>query len=288
MRFGLTISAVAHAVLLLWAMLTFSAKQLDAKAPDSLPVDIISDTQFSQLTKGSKTAPKTETQTPLVDKVGDPKPAEQTAPPVSEKAEVKPIPQQAPPEAKPEPKPDKPEKVEKKEPPKTDPIADAIKKDAAKRAADANAKADAAKKQPKFDADQITLMLNKRDPQRNAATGEIQNQISAPGVPKGTAASLSQSEIDALRSRLMQLWNPPAGASNPEEMVVRVRIKLGRDRKLSAPPLVMTSGRGSLFEAARDGAIRALFQGQPYEMLKLENYELWKEMEITFDPRELS
>ena len=40
-------------------------------------------------------------------------------------------------------------------------------------------------------------------------------------------------------------------------------------------------------EAARDGAVRALFQAQPYEMLKPEHYDLWKEMEITFDPREM-
>jgi colicin import membrane protein len=290
MRFGLTISVIAHAFLLLWAMLTFSSKPLDAKAPDSLPVDIISDTQFSQLTKGNKDAPKAETPKPVVDKVDEVKPADQTAPPISEKSEVKPIPQQAPPEKAPEQKPDKPEKAEKKEPPKTDPIADAIKKEEAKRVAEAKAKAkaDAAKKQPKFDADQITAMLNKRDPQRNAATGETPNNEPTLGAPKGSAASLSQSEVDALRARLMQLWNPPAGASNPEELVVKVRIKLGRDRKLAAPPIVMTSGRGSLFEAARDGAIRALFQGQPYEMLKPEHFDLWKEMEITFDPREMS
>jgi colicin import membrane protein len=78
------------------------------------------------------------------------------------------------------------------------------------------------------------------------------------------------------------------GASNPEEMVVKIRVKLGRDGKLAGPPMVLTSGRGSLFEAARDRAVRALFEGQPFEMLKPEHYDLWKEIEITFDPREMT
>jgi len=60
MKTGLTISAIAHAALLLWCALSFSVAPLVAAAPDSLPVDIISDTQFSQLTKGNKTAPKAE------------------------------------------------------------------------------------------------------------------------------------------------------------------------------------------------------------------------------------
>jgi outer membrane biosynthesis protein TonB len=291
MKFGLTISLIAHALLLLWALVSFSAKPLDAKAPDSVPVDIISDTQFSQMMKGNKDAPKAETPKPQVDKVEEPKPVEQTVPPVTKKDDVKPIakqePEPQPPEQKP---PEKVEKVEKKEPPKPDPIAEAIKKDEAKQRADAKAKAkaDAAKKQPKFNPNEIAALLDKRDAQRKVATGDTPNQETSLGTTTGSAPALSQSEIEALRQRLMQLWNPPAGARNPDELVVRVRIKLGRDRKLASPPIVMTSGRGSLFEAARDGAIRALFQGQPYEMLKMENYELWKEMEITFDPREMA
>jgi colicin import membrane protein len=37
--------------------------------------------------------------------------------------------------------------------------------------------------------------------------------------------------------------------------------------------------------AARDSAVRAVFRGQPFDMLRPENYEQWKDVEITFDPR---
>ncbi len=288
MRTGLTISAFLHVALLLWAALSFSARPLVAAAPDSLPVDIISDTQFSQLMAGNKNAPKAETPKPLVDKIDDPKPAHDAVPKIADKPEIKPIPTEAPAEQQPAQA-----KTEKTPPqPKPDPIAEALKKEDARKAAEAKAnaaaaKAAAAKKRPAFNPDQIAAMLDKRDPQRQAATGEAIERNPSLGVASGSAPTLSQSEVDALRARLMQLWNPPAGAINPQELVVKIRIKLGRDRRLAAPPMVLTSGRSTVFEAARDGAVRALFQGQPYDMLKPENFDLWNEMEITFDPREM-
>jgi len=294
MKTGLTISAIGHAALLLWAAFSFTSQPLSAAAPDSLPVDIISDTQFSQMMAGSKTAPKTETPKPLVDAIGEPKPAESAVAKVAEKPEIKPIPKEEPAEQKPpEPKPMEPV-VEKKPPakaePKTDPIAEALKKEDAKKSAEAKAKAAAEKKkkpQLAFDPDQISALLDKRDPQRQASTGDTVNKEPSLGTTTGSASTLSQSEIDALRSRLAQLWNPPAGALNPQDLVVRIRVKLGRDGKLVGPPIVLTSGQGSVFEAARDGAVRALFQAKPFEMLRPDHYDLWREMEITFDPREM-
>jgi outer membrane biosynthesis protein TonB len=292
MRTGLTISALLHVALLLWAGLSFSSRPLVAAAPDSLPVDIISDKQFSELTAGNRNAPKAETPKPLVDKVDAPKPATETVAAIAEKPEIKPLAPEtkadpAPPEIKPpEPKPSE-TKSEPKPQPTPDPIAEALKKEDARKAAEAKAKAAAAKKQSKFNPDQIAAMLDKRDPRRQAALGDTVNQNPTLGVSSGSAPSLSVSEIDALRRRLAQLWNPPAGALNPQDLVVKVRVKLGRDGKLASPPIVMTAGRGTVFEAARDGAVRALFQAQPYDMLRVENYELWKEMEIVFDPREM-
>jgi hypothetical protein len=38
---------------------------------------------------------------------------------------------------------------------------------------------------------------------------------------------------------------------------------------------------------AREAAARAIMAGQPYDMLKPEHYDLWKEVEVTFDPRDM-
>ncbi len=292
------ISAAAHAALLAWCALTFSIAPLTAST-DSLPVDIISDKQFNEIMAGVRSAPKTEAPKPLADKVEEPKPVQNldAISAVVEKPEVKPIPKETaepkPPEPKqPEPKPEaKPEQAEAKPEPKPDPIAEAIRREEARKAAEAKAKAkakaEAAKKQPAFNPDQIAALLDKRKPQRQSVAGEQINQEPALGAPSGRAATLSITEIEALRQRLMQLWNPPAGVADPQELLVKVRVRLGRDRKLAGQPQVLNSGASSAFEAARQSAIRALYEGQPYDMLKPENYELWKEMDITFDPREM-
>jgi colicin import membrane protein len=143
------------------------------------------------------------------------------------------------------------------------------------------------KPQPKFDADKIAALLDKRIPERTAATGAELNSAPTLGTAKGNAAKLSQSELDALRARLMALWNPPVGIQDPEDFVIRIRIRLGPNGKLSAPPVVLTSGSGQLFDTARDSAVRAVFRGQPFDMLKPEHYDIWKDIEVTFDPRDM-
>ena len=68
---------------------------------------------------------------------------------------------------------------------------------------------------------------------------------------------------------------------------VTIRIRFKRDGTLAAGPQVMTSGSGVQFDAMRDSAVRAVFVGQPYTMLNPEHYDTWKEIDFTFDTREM-
>jgi hypothetical protein len=97
---------------------------------------------------------------------------------------------------------------------------------------------------------------------------------------------LSADEHVRLSAHLRKLWTIPAGAKNPEELVVRIRFQLNRDRTIAGSPAVLTAGSSPLFLASRDSALRALNQAQPFTMLRPEHYEAWKDIEITFDPRE--
>ena len=160
MKAGLTISTVAHAGLLLWGLVSFSARPLEAAPTPSLPVDIISDKQFSELAAGVKNAPKAETPKPLVDKVGATKPAEEMTPKVSDKPEIKTGAAPPPAEAKPEKAEAKPEK---KEPPKVDAIAEALKKEEAKKKREeAKAKAAELKKQKEAAAAEVRSQADRR------------------------------------------------------------------------------------------------------------------------------
>ena len=324
MRRSLVISGTAHAVLVAWGLIAFVARPSEAPHADPLPVEFVSDTQFSQLTAGVKNAPKPiDNAKPLADKVGEPKPVKELAPKVVDKPEIRtdsaPPPEPKPeaksqpkvaekPQPKPEPKaePKPAEKADKpKDKPKPDQVADELKKDEAKKPPKPEKKQrefkpdqiaeelkkDEAKKQrpsPKFDADQVAALLDHREPQRQLATAESLNSVAALGAPVGQAAHLSQSELDALRAKLISLWNPPAAVSvHPDLYVVTIRIRLARNHRLVGQPEVLTSGDGPLFEATRDSAVRAVFQAQPYDMLSLTTYDQWKEIDINFDPREV-
>jgi colicin import membrane protein len=236
-----------------------------------------------------KNAPKVETPKPVVDKVGEQKPAEELKPKVEPKPEIKSA--SAEPPSEPEPKP--PEtKPEKKPPPKpkVDPIAEALKKEEQRKAAEAKAKAAEQKKlqqQPKFDPNQIAALLDKRDQRRTVATGEEVNTAPSLGMRSGSAPALSQSELEAMRAKLMQLWSPPAGARNSQELVVRIRIRLKRDGTLADWPIVLSSGRTEIGAIARESAVRAIIRGQPYTMLSPATYDIWKEIDINFDPDDL-
>ena len=291
MRTAYTISAVGHAAVLLWSVWSLSATSLPVSSTEGLPVDLVTASDFSKITTGSKDAPKAETPKPLVEKVAEAKPVEDPTAKVVEKKEVKAA--REPPPA-PETKPAESEPEKKQAEAKPDPIADALAKDEAKKPEPkkADVKPPTPPKKPapptpKFDPKQVAALLDKRDSTRLAAAGETLNSAPSLGLSNGAAAQLSLSELEALRARLAQLWTVPAGAKDPQELVVLVRIKLNRDGKLAAPPVVLSSGTSPLFMAARDSAIRALFRGQPYDMLKPEHYEQWKDVEITFDPRDM-
>src|SRR6476659_2716633 len=171
MRKATAISTGLHAAVLLWATLSFSGKTFEVTPAESLPVDMISEKDFSQLTKGAKDAPKLDMPKPLVEKKAEepPKPLEDSKPKVTEKKEV-----QVAKEASPPPDP---------APPKPDPIAEKIKqKDEPKQETKVDQplppKKPPPKPQPKFDADKIAALLDKRDPQRVAAAGPELNEAS--------------------------------------------------------------------------------------------------------------
>ena len=280
MRKATAISAGLHAAVLLWATLSFSGKSFDVTPAESLPVDFISEKDFSEMTKGVKDAPKVETPKPLVEKKAEepPKPIEEAKPKVTEKKEF-----QAAKEPTPPPEP---------QPPKPDPIAEKLKQQDEPKQTKTEPqplppKKPPQKPQPKFEPDKIAALLDKRDPQRNAATGVEANATPSLGTATGAAAQLSQSEIDALRARLMALWNPPVGMQDASQTQVTIRIRFRKDGTLAIGPQVLTTGSGAQFNAMRDSAVRAVFVGQPYTMLRPEHYEQWKEIDFTFDTRQM-
>jgi membrane protein involved in colicin uptake len=306
MRTATTISAIGHGAVLLWSVWSLTARPLATPVSDALPVDIVSASELSQITQGAKEAPKAQVQKPLVEKVAEAKPIEDPTAKVVEKKEVKaareppPAPETKPVEAKPEEKkaeqkPDESRPDKKTAEAKPDQIAQALEKAESKpepkkveeKAHAATPPKKPAPPAPKFDAKRVEALLDKRDPTRLAAAGETIQNTASFGLPSGRESQLSLNELEALRARLAQLWTPPAGARNPQEVIVVVRIRLKPDGTLAAAPEVLNNGTSLHYLASRDSAKRAVIRGQPFNMLKPEHYEQWKDIEITFDPRDM-
>jgi len=309
-----TISAMIHASVLALALVTIGgAKPMDTATPNVVSVNIVPDADTSELTRGKKNAAKAEKPKPLVEKIAEPKPVENSAtkvvekpeivaafapqpPPEPKTAEPKRVPPPLPAEAKPEPKP---KETEKKPPdPQSDPIAEALKLDEAKKPEPKKVEAKKpepkkpepvkpAKPQPDFDPHRISALLDKRAPQRQAALGDTLNRTPALGTETGSASRLSQSEIDAFREKLKTCWNPPVGAPNAEKIWVPITIRLKPDRTLAATPQVEMSAHDAFTQATIDSAVRAIIQCQPYAMFSPQRYDAWKEIPLNFNAAEM-
>src|ERR1700746_3752354 len=111
MRTAYTISAIGHAAVLLWSVWSLATKPLPV-SNEGLPVDLVTASEFSNITAGSKSAPKADTANPVVKRVAEENPIEDPTAKVVEKKEVKAA--REPPPA-PESKPAEPESEKKKD-----------------------------------------------------------------------------------------------------------------------------------------------------------------------------
>jgi hypothetical protein len=300
MKKATAISIGLHATVLLWALVSFSGKTFEATPTESLPVDFISEKDFSQITKGVKDAPKLNNPKPLVEKKADEsKPIEDHKIKVSEKPEVQPTAEKTP-QPPPDPKPEKQQNKDvqaKATPPKppeptvkdeTDPIAEKLQKEDDKKIGKSasrlppNHPQQPHKEVPKFDATKIAALLDQREPRRQAAAGSSLNSEATLGRAKGMAAQLSQNEIDALRERVKQCWQPPVGAADQNLQVV-FHLLFNVDGTVKRGPDVVEGAPSALGPVFAESARRAILQCQPYTMLRREHYDQWKDMEMAFN-----
>jgi len=112
----------------------------------------------------------------------------------------------------------------------------------------------------------------------------------APSPLAAFSEKLTMSEADALSQQLSRCWSIQAGARYAEDLVVRVRLTVSPERRVMSATIEDTwrYGQDSYFRAAADSAIRAVNSPQ-CETLQLppEKYDLWKDIVVTFDPRDM-
>jgi outer membrane biosynthesis protein TonB len=291
-------SVALHVLVLGWVMLSFSTRALEMQPEDSVAVDVISPDQLAKVMAGMKTGKK-ENPKPLVEKVAEAKPVDDAVGKVTEKApvvtETAPTPQPKVEEKPVEKKPDPPKVVEKQkeepkqepkpiekkpDPVKPDPIAEAIKKEEKKPPPKPVQAAKPPEQQKRiverhFDQSQIAALLDKRDPTRQAATGDTLNSNAALGLSKGAAADNSATWGAMFQRQVERCWKKPYGGIESQKPEVAFAIRLKRDGTLEGSPVPEGVPSTPYLRVYQESALRAIIECQPYK-LPTALYDEWK------------
>jgi outer membrane biosynthesis protein TonB len=285
----LVASVALHVLVIGWGLVSFSSRAFEAMPEESLPVDIVSADQLPKVTAGIKTGKK-ENPKPLVEKVAEAKPVDDDAVgKISEKppivTDTSPPPQPKPPEKPVEKKPDppkpvaeskpkeEPKPIEKKpDPPKVDPIAEALKKEEKKPPPKPQTQAatpppeQSKPRERTFDQSKIAALLDKRDPTRQAVTGDTLNSNASLGLSKGKAADNSAAWSGMFLEQVNRCWKVPYGGIESQKPQVVIDIRLKRDGTLEAPPIPEGTPATPYLRAYQESALRAVIECQPYKL----------------------
>jgi colicin import membrane protein len=290
-----------------WGLVSFSSKAFESMPEDSLPVDIISSDQLARVVAGMK-AGKKENPRPLVEKIAEARPVDDAVGKITEKAPIvtdttpppQPKPVEKPVEKKPEPpkpvvenKPkEEPKPIEKKpDPPKVDPIAEALKKEEKKPPPQAQAatpppQPSKPKVERTFDQTKIAALLDKRDPSRNAATGDTLNSNAALGLANGKAADNSATWGALFKEQVLRCWKKPYGGVEAQRVEAEFSIKLKKDGTLEAMPAAQTTPASPFQRVFQESGLRAIIECAPYR-LPPAFFEEWRYFNPVFDSRDL-
>ncbi len=255
---AITWSAGMHVLLLLLAIFGLPElfRMTREREPMAISVDILPISAMSNVKPASM-----------------PKPEEKELP----KEEVKPVDAPAP-----KPKPVPPTRQEKK-------LEEILKESDAARE---KKKPQEKEKQKKVDEDlEAVLKSVEKESQKTEKTA---TDASADSKSKSDnydpTLPLSLSEKDAIRSQFVKCWNVPAGVKDAHQLIVTLRIKVNQDGSVTDAKLVQDESRynsDTIFRAAADSAIRAVWQCSPLKNLPQDKYGNWKDMELIFDPKEM-
>lgn len=223
---------------------------------------------------------------PTVTKPQPPAPVKkvETPPPAREKpaAVVMPIPKPA---KKPVTKPKAPQKLALAKPPK-----------AFRTLPRPRAKPKRPRRQ--YSADRIAALLDKDKKKKRAdpanKTAKVQAATPTPSPPSPSRTQnhsqpMTMSEIDAIRYQIQQCWSVPAGARDAENLVVRIKVFLNTDGSLSKAPEIVGGDQSGdpFYRTAAESARRAVLKCAPLKNLPADKYSRWRELTLTFDPREM-
>lgn len=326
MRTGTVLSVMLHGALVALTLMSWPEEPLEPPQEfNTVDVEMVTIADETNVMAAVEPAPAPPVETPPAPPPATAEPEEIAPPPPPRPPEprperkaalppkpeprqqtrTKPTPRPEPKEPRPKPPEPKREEAKKPEPKKPEPIREAKepepKKPEAKQPEKPVKTAEAEPKKPEkkaekpkpkkneFNLDDIGAAADKLAQTQPAKPVEpaTKPQASGPRSAAGRGTKMTSTEIDALRSTISQCWNVPAGAPNPETLVVRLKLFLNQDGTVARQPeLIDTAGRAGsdpYFRAAAEAAIRAVQVCAPYQ-LPPDKYDDWSEITVNFRP----
>ena len=268
MKKAIIISALGHAVLIafLAMKLPFLTRETEVIEEEFVPVELVE--RIEEVAKAPPPPPKEE--------------PEPEAKPVEEQQQAAVEPEPTPPDdAVPLPEPiKKPKEAEKPEPktPATSP-----------------------KRKPtppsRFSASRVAALLDK-SVDEDAPTAEAPKKpfdasklLERPQRSEIDTAQMAASLRSLIRAQVEPCWSVPAGARGAEELQVKIRIYLLPNGALARAPEIVDSTRmyapgQEFFRVAAESARRAIQRCSPLK-LPADTYDIWRETELIFDPKDM-
>lgn len=269
MRFGVIASLLLHACAFGLAFVSLPESWRPHIEPEPvIPISLLREADLALKTsvpaaqpKPPEIKPEPKEETPAPKEVEAPPPAPPPALPA-------PKPEPVEPEVKPEVKPEPPKQTPKPKP-KPKP------------------------KQEELDFDQLSALVDKAREKQEAPGAPSETVREAERAQKqiGAGDRLTATDTAKMQTAIARCWQTSAliGAPEPEKLLVRVEIRLNRDGTLGAQPrtinaLEINLSGNRFWKAAEQIALRAVISCQPYDFLTQDRYEVWREMELNFDP----
>ena len=125
-------------------------------------------------------------------------------------------------------------------------------------------------------ADEVANIINSEE-SRGATTGEGGQQTL--GKETGTAARLSQSEIDALVGQIRECMSVPLGAAE-QGVTAQLEFNIDQSGNVTTLPLIISQPATTLEQALASAAQRAVMRCGPYTVAA------GQQVRATFDPRQ--
>jgi colicin import membrane protein len=211
-----------------------------------------------------------------------------------------------PPEPEPEPKTEEVRKEEPQPPPDPDAMAKLLKtveeppppkKEEPKKAEETPKPVKRPEKKPekkvaKLDTKKLEEILNTdalldkdNDQKTTNASDATTDGQPAPGERdlQGKDQSLSATTISAFVQKIRECWVIPPGAREGN-ITVKVRIQMNPDGSIAGNPEVMNGPGDFLFDTTARSTIAAILGCQNYDFLPQDQYDVWKDLVLNFNP----